>query len=223
MNPTPTSDVLVTTRESWHRVGEHVLAATRKRATGEITLVAGPGGFRTPVLPDGTVLAVVGAELSVSGPDGERRAPLRTLSEASAFAGVQPGFPWSTHPPATPFEPDAPLRVDLDAARVLAEWYALGHETLTTLLEELPGPAGDGPQIFPEHFDLAVTAAGINFGFSPGDESIPLPYVYVGPHVVPSTGDFWNAPFGAYRTHEEVTTRGQALAFLRAGRAAVAG
>ena len=43
----PTGDELRATRESLHRAAEHLLSAARKRATGEITLVPGPGGVRT--------------------------------------------------------------------------------------------------------------------------------------------------------------------------------
>ena len=101
--------VLTATRESLHRVAEHLLAATHKRATGQITLQPAPGGFRTPQLPDGSRLGVDGADLVVTGPAAERREPLTTLAQAAAFAGVPAGFPWTKHPPATPFEPDAPL------------------------------------------------------------------------------------------------------------------
>ena len=52
----------------------------------------------------------------------------------------------------------------------------------------MPAERPSAPQIFPEHFDLGVTAGAVNYGFSPGDDAIPTPYVYVGPHEVP-TGD----------------------------------
>src|SRR3990170_4206452 len=214
------SDVLIATRQSLHRVAEHLLAATRKRATGEITLAQGPDGFRTPELPDGTVLAVVGTELLVLGPSGDRRIALTTLAEVAGHAGVQAGFPWTQHPPATPFEPDAPLVVDAAAAAALAAWFATGQQALSALAGELADQDPSSPQIFPEHFDLGVTAGTVNFGFSPGDEAIPEPYAYVGPHDGPPDDDeFWNAPFGAYRTWTDVTTAAQALEFFRAGRA----
>lgn len=214
---------LVTTRESLHRVAEHLLAATRKRATGEITLLATAGGFGTPVLPDGSRLAVVGAELVVTGPDGERRAPLTTLAEAATFAGVPAGFPWTKHEPATPFEPHRPLEVDPAAAAALAGWFATAHRALTALAAALVSEQPTEPQIFPEHFDLGVTAGTVNYGFSPGDASIAVPYVYVGPHDPGRLhGDFWNAPFGAFRTWDQVTDAEQALAFLRAGHDAAA-
>ena len=222
MTTRPAPDVLVATRQALHRVAEHLLAAARKRDSGQITLLPGPSGFRTPPLGDGTVLAVVGADLVVFGPAGKRRAPLTTLAEAATFADVEPGFPWTKHPPATPFEPTAPLDIDQAAAQVLAEWFALGHEALTGLVAEVSGEQPSAPQIFPEHFDLGVTAGRVNYGFSPGDEQIPQPYAYIGPHDgVPAADDFWNAPFGASRTRYDVTTAPEALAFFRAGRAAL--
>jgi hypothetical protein len=215
--------VLTTTRQSLHRVAEHLLAATRKRATGEITLAQGAGGFRTPPLPDGSALAVDGTVLVVSEPGSVRRERLRTIAQAAAFAGVPAGFPWTKHPPATAFEPDAPLALDDDAAAALADWFRLGNEALSMFSSELAAENPSEPQIFPEHFDLAVTAGSVNYGFSPGDDAVPEPYAYVGPHrLPPPDGDFWNASFGAYRTWSQVTSPQQALAFLRDGHAALA-
>ena len=83
---------------------------------------------------------------------------------------------------------------------------------------EVAGESPSEPQIFPEHFDLGITAGPVNYGFSPGDDAIAEPYVYVGPHQLPPpAGDFWNASFGAYRTWSQVTNTQQALDFLRAG------
>ena len=41
--------------------------------------------------------------------------------------------------------------------------------------------------------------------------------MYVGPHEPPTSGEFWNAPFGAYRTWDDVRDAAAALAFLRSG------
>jgi hypothetical protein len=216
-------EVLAATRQSLHRVAEHLLAATRKRATGEITLAQGAGGFRTPPLPDGSALAVDGTVLVVTGPSGDRREPLRSIAQAAAFAGVPAGFPWTKHPPATPFEPDAPLTLDDVAAGAIADWFRVGQDALSALAGEVAAEGPSEPQIFPEHFDLAITAGAVNYGFSPGDDVIPEPYVYVGPHQLPPpAGDFWNASFGAYRTWSQVTDTEQALGFLRDGRAGLA-
>ena len=68
-------------------------------------------------------------------------------------------------------------------------------------------------QLWPEHFDLAVTAEvadgrQVNVGFSPGDAFSAEPYLYVGPHDTSSLDSpFWNAPFGAYMTYEELRGR----------------
>jgi hypothetical protein len=215
-------EVLTATRRSLHRVAEHVLAATRKRATGEITLAQGAGGFRTPPLPDGSALAVDGTEIVVTGPAGERREHLDTIAQAAAFAGVPAGFPWTKHPPATPFEPEVSLTLDEAAARALAGWFRQGQEALSTLAGELAAEDPSEPQIFPEHSDLGMTAGSVNYGFSPGDDDIAAPYVYVGPHQLPPPdGEFWNAPFGAFRTWSQVGDAEQALDFLRAGHSAL--
>jgi hypothetical protein len=181
-------EVLAATRQSLHQVAEHLLAATRKRATGEITLVQGAGGFRT-------------------------------IAQAADFTGVPAGFSWTKHPPATPFEPDASLALDEVAAAALADWFRLGQQALSMLVSDFAAESPSEPALFPEHFDLGITAGSVNYGFSPGDDAIAEPYVYVGPHQLPppAAGDFWNASFGAYRTWSQVTTTEQALDFLRAG------
>jgi hypothetical protein len=64
-------------------------------------------------------------------------------------------------------------------------------------------------QLWPEHFDLAVTVdvdgSPVNVGFSPGDSDSPEPYVYLGPHERAGlTGSYWNAPFGASLPYREL-------------------
>ena len=59
------------------------------------------------------------------------------------------------------------------------------------------------PVLWPEHFDVAVSVAEVNYGVSAGDGYHPTPYAYVGPWK-PRTGSFWNAPFGAaYPLHPD--------------------
>ncbi|MGZ4637780.1 MAG: hypothetical protein ACXV2J_01845 [Actinomycetes bacterium] len=210
---------LVATRESLHRVAEHVLSAALKRETRQIALLPGPGGFRTPALPDGRVLAVIGTDVAVIEGGETRRSPLTTVRAAAEFVGAEPGFPWTKQPPATELEPDAPLALDADAARVLADCYALGAAALDQLAGELSGDAPSDAYIYPEHFDLAITAAEVNYGQSPGDDAIVEPYAYVGPHEgPPARDDFWNAPFGAFRTIREVGVAKDAVAFFLAAR-----
>ena len=60
-------DVLVTTRDSLHRAAEHLLAAARKRSTGEITLCPRPAAC---ALPAGrrAVVELDGGDVVVRGP-----------------------------------------------------------------------------------------------------------------------------------------------------------
>jgi hypothetical protein len=213
---------LVATRQSLHRVAEHVLAAALKRATGQLGLLPVPGGVGTSPLPDGTVLSLRGADIVVERGDDVRRARLTTVRAAAELAGTEPGFPWTKHPPATPFEPDAPLPVDDASASLLADWFALGDLTLMRWATEIAADEPTQPLVYPEHFDLGCSAGEVNYGFSPGDEAIPLPYLYVGPWAPRPQDNFWNAPFGVTRTVEQVADADAALEVLRAARARLA-
>ena len=220
-----TSSSLAPTRESLHRVAEHVLSAALKRATGQIALRPGPGGVRTPPLDDeGRVLALVGTDIALLvGAEVTRRAPLTTVREAAEAVGVEAGFPWTKHPPGTPFRPDEALTLDPEAAETLAQWFALGDRALSLLAAEVGVSDTAVPQVYPEHFDLAISADSVNYGASPGDDAIAEPYLYVGPYDGPPTRDaFWNAPFGAFVTRREVATPDEALAFFRSGRGRLA-
>jgi hypothetical protein len=205
-----------------HRVAEHVLAAARYAATGRIGLMPSPGGFRTPVLDaDGRFLAVDGAELIVGDVAGTQRTALTTIRAAAEFAGVTPGAPAQVYKPATPLNLDEPLMIDPDAARLLAGWYQLGAQAMTSLAAAIPGDQPGAVVLWPEHFDVGMTAAAVSYGASPGDDQIPEPYLYAGPHDGPPPGDpaFWNAPFGAARTFRQIGTVAEAAAFFRDARA----
>jgi hypothetical protein len=212
---------LAVTRAGLHRVAEHVLAAARYAETGRIGLMPSPGGFRTPPFgTDGKFLAVEGTELVVGGAAGTRRTALTTIRAAAEFAGVTPGAPAQVYKPATPFALDEPLMIGLDAARLLAGWYRLGAQAMSHLAAEIPGDQPGAVVLWPEHFDVGMTAAAINYGASPGDDQIPEPYLYVGPHDGPPPGDpaFWNALFGAARTFRQIGTVAEAAAFFRDAR-----
>jgi hypothetical protein len=90
--------------------------------------------------------------------------------------------------------------VDAEAAAVLATWFAFGTGVLEELhaetsLEHDPTP----PQLWPEHFDVAIElgsdAAGVraNYGASPGDDVHAEPYLYVSLWSASGDGDLWNA------------------------------
>jgi hypothetical protein len=120
--------------------------------------------------------------------------------------------------------------VDEAAARWLGAFYALAEDVLHELKLEWP-PAWDvtPPKLWPEHFDYAIEAGVVraNYGFSPGDEQHPEPYVYVGPWEARPTGPLWNAvgfPGAELPLAELLEARDQraaALSFMRERAAAL--
>jgi hypothetical protein len=204
------------TRESLHLVAARVLGAARYAAVGRLGLVVVPGGFGTPDF-DGRRLLVVDAMLS----DGRHRQPMTKLSEAYSFAGIDPTAP--LHPVLDiPADPETPLVVDADAASILTRWFALGQSLLESVLSQAgPRDEPSAMQLWPEHFDLAldmgIPGARANYGASPGDGTIGEPYLYVGPHDH-REGSFWNAPFGAALTYDEIRGGADPVAFYRRGR-----
>ena len=215
------SATLVQTRGSWHRLAEHVLAAGQFAATGTIRLRPHPGGFATTVGVAGRQLAVVGDRLAVIDGDERRETPLTTVGDAAAFAGVTPGLRGS-YSPSTPDDPDAELAVDPGTARLLADWYALTEVALRSFCTRR-GVAQE-PVLWPEHLDVAVAVDSVNYGGSLGDDTVPEPYLYVGPHGGPPSADpFWNAPFGAVMTVDQIRTPDQAVDFFEQGRALIDG
>jgi hypothetical protein len=215
------------TRESLHALAEHVLAAARYHAIGRIGLQVAPGGFATPPFGDDQrAIGVEGTELVLRAGGQERRTPITTLRAAGEFAGVEPGAPSDVYKPATPCNLDVPLLVDADAARRLADWYALGDAALRRLTLKIADDQPSDLTLWPEHFDAAIRAGEVNYGASPGDAQVPEPYLYIGPTALDlaATGDsFWNQPFGATMTWEDVRSAENAGAFFWQGRQLAAG
>jgi hypothetical protein len=200
------------TRDGWHRVAEHVLAAGQYAASGTIRLRVGPGGFRTTAGIAGRQLAVEGDRLVVEDGGARRSTPLTTIGDVAAFAAVEPGLNGS-YSPATDADPGTPLAVDPAAAAELAAWFALGDAALRRFAP------GAEPVLWPEHFDLAITLDAVNYGCSPGDRFVAVPYLYVGPHRPPPADDFWDQPFGAALPWDRVADVAAAVAFFSRGRA----
>lgn len=187
-------DAFATTVASLHRVAELIVAPARK-PDNEIALQATQGGFGTPAFEyDGEShqARVEGAELVHTEGAAERRAPLSSLAAAAEVVA-------ELLPSDAELDAD-PLRVDPAAATALAAWYAFANAVLTQLIAEA-GPA-DAPSpaiLWPEHFDLAIELGDegrgrrANYGASPGDESHPQPYLYVGPWTAAVSGELWQA------------------------------
>ena len=221
------SEQFAETRTSLHALAEHVLCAARYRAMGRIGLQVVEGGFATPPFGDDQrTIGVEGTELVLHAGGRTRRAPITTLRAAGEFAGVEPGAPSNVYKPATPCNLDAPLTVDADAARRLADWYALGDNALRRLTLEIADDRPSDLTLWPEHFDVGIRAGEVNYGASPGDAKVPEPYLYVGPTGLDlaATGDgFWNQPFGATVTWEDIGSVEDAVAFFRQGHQHAAG
>ena len=151
MASTPLPPTFVATVASLHRVAEQIVSPARK-PDEEISLQATPGGYGTPVFEfDGVEhqVRVDGAELVHRAGDPERRVALTTLGDArQVVADLLPGSAGSE---------DGTLEIDPSAARILADWYALGDVVLGELVagadaEDAPSPV----RLWPEHFDIAI-------------------------------------------------------------------
>ena len=219
MSELESASKLAATRDGWHRVAEHVLAAAQYADTGKIGLRPSTAGFATArPLRGGRQLRVAEAQLVVVDASGTRSAPLRTVGAAAQFAGVTPGMPERVYQPATPLDLDDPLAIDPASARVLADWYQLGDHALRRFADVVGADPGL-PILWPEHFDLGITTDSANYGVSPGDVYVERPYLYVGPKAGPPVRDtFWNASFGATVTIDEIASADHAVAFFQEGR-----
>lgn len=198
------------TVESLHEVAAELVAPARK-PQHEIALEATPGGFGTPYFEFDAArrqVRVEGDELVHECNGKERRAPLTSL--AAAGAAITELLPFDIQ------LSDEPLAVDATASRALGAFYELGAAVLGRMVEEAEPDDEAGPvRLWPEHFDIAIELGSeergerANYGFSPGDEQHPEPYLYVGPWSAPiDGGDIWNAQGfpGAELAYAELVT-----------------
>ena len=209
------------TRNALHALAEHVLSAAYFQSTKHIGLRPTPRGFGTPVFGDHERVRVDGTALIHEQGGSERRTEITTLCAAAAFLEIPLGAP-DVYTPSTALDPDVPLGIDHDAALALGDWYALAGALLSDLRAEHPELPSTESQIWPEHFDLACElgndGAGTraNYGASPGDVSIPEPYLYVGPwEAGRRTGMLARYPFGGALTYAEMRAAGEAGAVGR--------
>ncbi len=182
------NDRLAHTRRALHAVAEHVLAGPQHRASGTIKLRVAPGGFCTWSEP---ALAVVGTDLLHAGIAHPMSG--RTARELAAMVGLEAGAPANVYHDGCGVPLDEPLEIEATAARVIADAYARGAVALRLLAPDLE------PVLWPEHFDVGIRLADVNYGVSPGDSHLAEPYAYVGIDPIPPDDPYWNAPFGATR------------------------
>ncbi len=224
--------VLVSTRLSLHGIAELVLAGPQFRRSNTIELRATAGGFGTVAEPDlrveGVELVVRRGHLAGAGIDGDawadedawargddrfedgelRLALTGTFAELAEAAGVEASPLDDVYSGGPGLRPDQPITVDAAAAARIADAFAIGDEALRALV---PGPR---PILWPEHFDIGITEDEVNYGVSPGDDFLAVPYAYVGPWKL-EPSDLWNAPFGAARPLTDLPDAGAVLAFFQ--------
>jgi hypothetical protein len=215
----PLSPTFAPTRDALHGLACFAIAPARKARDGHIGLRPTGDGFGTPVFDDGTRIAVRGTRL-LHGAHGDE--PITTVRAAAAALGIEPSPDPGVGTELPPYAPDDLLAVDDVSSFALGAWYAFVADLLaaatTKLLAGVSSTASE-PQLWPEHFDLACDwgrddVTRINLGGSPGDGFSAVPYVYAGPwqRDVLADGDpFWNAPFGAVLTYDDLLTADDAF------------
>lgn len=200
------------TRRSLHGVAELLLAGPSYRAEERIRLAIEPHGFATVVM-DGPIrrLHVHDTDLVLDpgsdegGPaqhDAHYRIPLvGTFAEVAHEAGIDPGMPDDVYADHTDVTVDDDIVLDATAVRDIIDAFVTGDAAL----RKFAAAAGseEEPILWPEHFDVAITIDEVNYGVSAGDSAIAQPYAYVGPWQRRS-GAFWNVPFGAARTLDDL-------------------
>jgi hypothetical protein len=204
---------LAPTRLSLHAVAELLLAGPQYDASGTLRLKAAPGGFATIAEPE---LAVVGAALTA----GSKEVLLdgRTIGEVAQDVGVTPRPLGDVQKDHTDLGPGSVLTVDGVAAAQIAEALRIGAAALAAY-----APSADAV-LWPEHFDVGISVDEVNYGVSPGDGYVEVPYAYVGPWSRDGLDDpFWNAPFGAAAPLAELGDEAGVVAYFERGRALLNG
>ena len=212
---------LVDTRRSLHALARRVIGPVRERANEHSGLRWTRGGFGTPFFGADAQVRVEFGDLVVQSRFRERRAQITTLAAAAELIGFDVN---GDDTDCT----EAPLVVDLGAARFIADFLGFATNVLEQLRADVPADYEPSRlELWPQTFDLVVEVgmehAGRRaaFGASLGDLSHDAPYLFVTPLDVRPTGDLWQADAfsGAELTYRELRTapdqRACALDFLR--------
>jgi hypothetical protein len=192
------------TRRALHGVAELVLAGPQYERSGDIRLRVTPGGFGTVATPE---LRVDHVELVT---------PKIRLPLAGTFAGLARAAEVDVRPLRDVYSggpdvnPDDPIILDPQAANAVIEAFAAGDAAMRAFAPDLE------PVLWPEHFDVGITVAQVNYGVSPGDVHIAEPYAYVGPWTR-LVGAFWNMEFGAAMPLTELDDVQAVVAFFEKG------
>ena len=207
----PEPAVLAATRRRLHGIGECLMAGPQRRAGGRFTLRVTPGGFATTGSP---ALRLEGTDLIV---DESRRVPVAgTFARMAEALGVVFGAPPDSYPDGSGASLDDDITLDSRSARLIQDWYVRADAALRVMAPR------QTPILWPEHFDVAILLDDVSYGASPGDGFHALPYAYVSRGEASGDGGdgsgFWNAPFGAVRSHQQMRGVGDLVTFWKAAR-----
>jgi hypothetical protein len=202
-----TTAALIRTRRALHGVAELVLAGPQHLVGDTVRLRVVPGGIAT----------TVGDDVRLDGTTlrrGDVRVPVDGASprDLAASLGLTARRLDDVYAEGTDVDLDETLHVDDAAAAALASAWSAGDAALRRLEPD------QEPVLWPEHFDVGISAGQVNYGVSPGDSAIPTPYAYVGPWTPPPTDDFWDRPFGAARLVADLPDVEALLGFFQEAR-----
>ncbi len=230
LEPLPQS--FAATRDALHRVAEEVVAPARKpaqrdRADGHARWVRNAASSSTTAAASRFAST---APRSSSTPTTARRAARSRPSPTPPLLVGEELFPGGL-----PGD-DEDLGVDAGAAGRLAAFYEFADLALAGFKDTLDDEAdASSTNLWPEHFDLAFEAGSeddgkrANYGASPGDETHPEPYLYVGPWSAEVSGEpgtragFNGAELGYAELAGADDAAAAALEFFRSRREALEG
>ena len=194
-------------RISLHTLAETVAAGPQYATSGTIRLRVVQRAVTTVADPVVRIDAT-----GVSGPGGSvALADVTTAAAVGEAIGVTAGRA-GIYPDSSGRQPDDRLTLDAGDVERLLTWYAVGSLALAAFA------AQETTVLWPEHFDLAISVDGINYGVSGGDRYSAEPYAYVGPPEVPPDDPFFDVAFGALRTWDQVPDAAAVTAFFSEGR-----
>jgi|SRR4051812_21165395 hypothetical protein len=199
-------DALTTTRQSLHGVAELLLAGPQHAASDTVRLRVLPTGFSTVADPD--------VRLDAGRVEhGHRSLPVsgRTARDLLEGLGLTHSSLADVYSDGSGVGLDAELSIDPAAYDELTRAWRWGDAALRRLAPD------QEPVLWPEHFDVGVSVGEVNYGVSPGDGSVPVPYAYVGPWSPPPVDDYWTHSFGAVRPIADLGGEEPLLAFFEEG------
>jgi hypothetical protein len=227
----PLSPAFGETRDALHRLAVYVISPAQRLVNGEIILAATPGGFGTATLPDGQI-RVKGTDMVVERGTMRSRAPITSLNEMAALAGIEPDVSQQQQFDVPPHgDLDAPLAIDARAAEDLAAWFRFTTDVLESLRADAGADDDVSPvRLWPEHFDAAIDQGDeaarqrATYGGSPGDAAHAEPYLYASPWAGRIDAFFADPHFGGASLPYAALLRGaDGEAFLREARRRICG